>query len=88
MTTLTATPEATAVRRRVARDFSARPKAVWLTCASGLPPYEHSMRDYCSTCAPHWYWVPSCADCSRKLLDSGWCRVCRRYSVIEPRKEG
>lgn len=48
-------------------------------CTNYTSSHEHSMRDYCWTCAPYWDIVPLCPTHRRKLATSGYCKDCRRY---------
>lgn len=61
-----------------------RRKAQWIDCP-GLQEgkFEHNMRDHCWSCAPFWERIPLCPDCNRRVVESGWCRTCRRYSEVQ-----
>ena len=49
-------------------------------CTDRMTDYEHSMRDFCSTCAPYWDRVPICPTDRVKLNSpSGYCRKCKKY---------
>jgi len=39
----------------------------------------HSMRDFCSSCAPHWEQYPTCPTHHRKLPSSGFCSDCKKF---------
>ena len=61
--------------------------AVWRNCAGMADgAYAHSMRDYCSTCAPWWERIPTCPDCKGKLLKMGRtkCRRCKTWVFVGP----
>lgn len=50
--------------------------------------YEHSLRDYCWTCAPFWERVPLCPVHRSKLTGSGYCRACKQhYALVDEEKE-
>jgi hypothetical protein len=38
--------------------------------------------DNCSMCMPYWGHVPLCPTHDRKLAESGYCRLCRKYYFI------
>ncbi len=63
-----------------------KPLAVKMPCPGVVSEgaLAHDMRDYCWSCAPWWAEIYVCPRCSRKLLESGFCRRCRKYAVIPP----
>ena len=62
--------------------------AIWLLCAGILNDgiAGHSMRDHCSSCAPHWEMYPACPDCQGGLGHGQRkkCRNCNVFVKIEP----
>ncbi len=65
--------------------------AVWKVCPGTYGErgrYYHSMRDYCTNCAPYWEQYAACPTCPMKLhKDSGYCEGCRKYFTIGPKPE-
>ena len=62
--------------------------AIWLLCAGVLNDglMGHSMRDVCSSCAPHWEMYPACPECHAGLGQGQRkkCRNCNVFVKIEP----
>lgn len=61
-----------------------KPKAVWVECAgvTNDGDYGHSMRDFCSSCAPYWAEFPICPTnhvLQTKLKESGYCKKCKKF---------
>ena len=66
--------------------------AVWVDCPGMTNPYEHTMRDHCSSCAPYWECFPTCPIDGKMLRDrthsptgpwkpqtTGYCRTCHKH---------
>ena len=51
--------------------------ATWRKCSDTNE--HHALSDFCLACAPFWDSFPICAEHSRKLPKSGFCRDCRKY---------
>lgn len=66
-----------------------KPAAIWKLCPGydHTNPAAHSMRDFCWNCAPYWTMYPSCSRDGNMLERSGYCKKCRKYSVIGKRPE-
>lgn len=56
-------------------------KAVWFTCSED--DEYHSMKDFCSSCAPFWDTYPTCPNDGRKLNTNGYCKDCKKYYDIK-----
>lgn len=59
--------------------------AIWHPCPGVVNDgvYGHSLRDYCTSCAPFWEKLPVCPVDSERLLPSGFCRKCRHFYSLE-----
>lgn len=44
---------------------------------------EHSMRDFCLSCAPFWEEYPICPTHQGKLSITGFCKECRKHYSIK-----
>ena len=49
---------------------------------------EHNYRDFCASCAPYWYKIPSCSICANKLKPSGFCSKCKKYHLMKNFNQG
>ena len=61
-------------------------KAAFIDCPGISGPNgirDHSMRDYCWSCAPFWERIPLCPTHHRKLRSSGYCQDCRKFYNLE-----
>ncbi len=63
-------------------------KAIWEDCPGVVNDgvYGHSMRDFCSSCAPFWSRIPLCPTHRRKLNTSGFCKSCKKYYDLKKTK--
>jgi ribosomal protein L37AE/L43A len=66
-------------------------QAIWRICpgVTNDGRFAHSMRDYCTSCAPYWEQYPTCPDCKRKLTRataSGRvkCKHCGQFVKVGP----
>ena len=63
-----------------------KPLAIIEKCSGHLAdPFEHSMRDFCSTCAPYWINIKLCGHCKHKIKNcsTGYCAKCKKYSQMK-----
>jgi hypothetical protein len=66
---------------REVRGRSMRAKAVVVKCNGEA--HSTPWIDNCWSCAPYWEQIPLCPMDGKKLLNSGYCRHCRKYYNVE-----
>lgn len=51
-------------------------KAIYVQCTGEA--HSNLYIDNCASCMPYWERYPTCPDDGTKLLESGYCRKCKR----------
>lgn len=62
-------------------------QAIWVDCPGVVSDgiYLHSLRDFCTTCAPWWEKIPICPNCKVKMMKSGknTCKKCGEKVMVD-----